>query len=312
VGESLTLGSSPSDWCWDYERGFIRVLGGELDEPNFLSKGEGAQLTAVDIAMKRWFKREAARIMGMSLEEVAKDRRTSCETCLRRMRRLCAEQRASRLLEEGRTVSDGDVLEVLRLWDFENNTSRTNVMPEGVDSVASETLGLVRTKIGQLMVPRRTADYPGFVSILAKYLRDHLPPEVPEFPFTSINVNKDYAAKLHRDGNNVGPSFIKAFGSFSGGDLVYYPNDDRSLKLDELPDWDAVTIRHRHQRELGPLRRQERAHRVSPFEGQRFSVVWFCCPRGHTASEEDREHLRRCGVTLPSLEQERWMARRSP
>ena len=55
------------------------------------------------------------------------------------------------------------------------------------------------------------------MGLLAKCLKDHLPPEVPEFIFTS--VNKDYGAKLHRDRSKVGPSFIQAFGSFSGGSL---------------------------------------------------------------------------------------------
>merc|ERR1719356_254723 len=28
VGEALEYGSYPADWCWDYERGFIKVVGG--------------------------------------------------------------------------------------------------------------------------------------------------------------------------------------------------------------------------------------------------------------------------------------------
>ena len=30
VGEALKLSSYPADWCWDYERGFIRVVGRQL------------------------------------------------------------------------------------------------------------------------------------------------------------------------------------------------------------------------------------------------------------------------------------------
>merc|ERR1712232_395268 len=33
VGEALKLGSFPADWCWDYERGFIKVKGPVREEP---------------------------------------------------------------------------------------------------------------------------------------------------------------------------------------------------------------------------------------------------------------------------------------
>ena len=33
VGEALKNGSWPCDWCWDIERGYIKVLGPLRDEP---------------------------------------------------------------------------------------------------------------------------------------------------------------------------------------------------------------------------------------------------------------------------------------
>ena len=67
-------------------------------------------------------------------------------------------------------------------------------MPDGVDFAASDTLGLSVGRDGRVLAGCTTMDYPGFV-----YRRDHSPPDVPEFLFTSINVNKGYGAKLHRD-----------------------------------------------------------------------------------------------------------------
>ena len=72
--------------------------------------------------------------------------------------------------------------------------------------------------------------------LFSAYLKSQLPEEYEDYKFTSINVNKNYAGRLHRDGNNVGPSVIKAFGDFSGGKLLYYQDDDKSVPLEELPE----------------------------------------------------------------------------
>ena len=53
-------------------------------------------------------------------------------------------------------VDDQDVLGVLRLWYFKQNTSRVNVFPIGVSSVNSDTLGLVRSRIGAVVPTRIT------------------------------------------------------------------------------------------------------------------------------------------------------------
>ena len=39
----------------------------------------------------------------------------------------------------------------------------------------------------------------------------------PEFCFTSVQVNKNYASALHVDKNNCGPSLIVGLGDYSGG-----------------------------------------------------------------------------------------------
>jgi len=43
--------------------------------------------------------------------------------------------------------------------------------------------------------------------------------EVPDFPYTTIQFNKNYASKMHVDGNNEGPSYICGFGDYTGGEL---------------------------------------------------------------------------------------------
>merc|ERR1719413_164106 len=55
VKEALNLGSWPADWCWDYERGFIQVIGPVRDEPLDISKVvDESTLTDVDWAIMRW------------------------------------------------------------------------------------------------------------------------------------------------------------------------------------------------------------------------------------------------------------------
>jgi len=43
--------------------------------------------------------------------------------------------------------------------------------------------------------------------------------ELPDFPFSSLQINYNYAAKKHVDGNNIGPSHIISLGDHAGGEL---------------------------------------------------------------------------------------------
>ena len=43
--------------------------------------------------------------------------------------------------------------------------------------------------------------------------------------YTTIQLNRDYAAKMHVDGNNHGPSYIFATGQFTGGQLWIMDED---------------------------------------------------------------------------------------
>ena len=61
VGEAPWFHSYPHDWCWDYERGFIRVLGGHIrDEPFDTSNLYADSLTSVHRAIQTRHVRELA------------------------------------------------------------------------------------------------------------------------------------------------------------------------------------------------------------------------------------------------------------
>ena len=141
------------------------------------------------------------------------------------------------------TIGDDEVVAVLRKWHFGRNKIRTNVFPEGATSVHSDTLGLVRSRDGRVVVSRMTTKHSDVFRLLCTWLRDQLPAlcSMP-FVFTSISVNFGYAARKHRDGNNVGPSMTKSFGNFAGGGLKYWPNDDGLCNLGQLHERNAMHV----------------------------------------------------------------------
>merc|ERR1711920_550172 len=107
----------------------------------------------------------------------------------------------------------------------------------------------------------------------------------------------NYAGKRHRDGNNVGPSIIKAIGNFTGGNLNYYPNDDRVLELEDLPASDKVNLNLAKNWALFDGRR---AHEVDPFKGDRISLVYFTCPRNDRIDAKTKAAMLKCGFKLPT------------
>jgi len=301
VAEALKLGSWPADWCWDFERGFIKVVGGRRrEEPIDSSETDLKNLDEVDRILARWFVREAARMLGVSMKTLKEDPGAK-EDLLLRMKRTIAEGKAREILTERAAsrskLTDADVLSVLRLWGFRKNVTRINVQPTGSTFVFSDTMGLVADRTGGIAPTKYTLAYPNVSKVLCSYLEDNLPRDMPRFHFTSINVNKNYAGRRHRDGNNLGPSVIKAFGNFTGGHLHYFPSDDRSLDLDDLPSKDMVSLDLNKHMALFDGRR---AHQVEAFKGERYSLVWFTCPRNERVDAQRKAGMIACGFPMPT------------
>lgn len=203
-------------------------------------------------------------------------------------------------------VSDGDVLDVLRLWHFKTNRIRKNVIPAGKQSVPSETLGLVRSRDGRILATRNTQKYVSVFTLLCKWMRQHTPRELTmPFPFTSISMNFDYAAKTHRDGNNLGPSMTKAFGDFTFGELMYWKDDDGHLPLERLRVSDAECL---NTRRCLVLFDGLRAHAVSPFAGERHSLVFFSINNYNKAKSGVVEFLADALIEWPSDAANRYYA----
>ena len=93
---------------------------------------------------------------------------------------------------------------------------------------------------------------------LCKFARE----EFADFPFTSIMVNKG-GSELHVDRNNCGPSVIFSLGDHTGGELWQF----------NPSTWegDVLEIKNSPTKCNGLL-----PHATLPFEGERFSLVYYC------------------------------------
>merc|ERR1719343_876119 len=110
---------------------------------------------------------------------------------------------AKRKLQTSKNITDKDIVEVLQVWGFAYNDTRLNVLPEGVKSIHSDTLGVLRMRDGTYRIFDPTTRYPYVTRLICKWFRDQKGTEIPsDFGFSGININSNYAGRRHRDQNN--------------------------------------------------------------------------------------------------------------
>ena len=229
----------------------------------------------------------------------------SGETAQMQRGRLIADATAAQVLEraaiDGGRITDDDILRVFRQWRFKKNDARTNVLPEGKPWVFSDTLGLIRDRCGKYMLtgPSR---YVEVCRVLNRWMKDNLS---LAFCCTSISLNKGYAARLHRDSNNVGPSICRAIGNFKGGRLGYFRDDDSSHELEALQADHAQEAVYLDVKADFQLFDGLRGHFVEPFKGQRLSFVFFSVSKYWKTKPSMLAELRKRDFPLPSAE---WMS----
>lgn len=314
VGEALKRGSYPLDLLFDHEKGHLWAVGGPVRDEPLLPKDADDSWTDADRTLagmhqkwKTWTATfQVADRLGVDRRNLSADK-LGGESIEMHAQRMEAQAVAGLILSEaertGKKISDADLLAVLKLWEFKQSTTRQNVMKEGVEWVNSDTLGLLASYDGALLVSNSTKHYPAVPKIMGQWLRDNQPDLGREFCYTSINVNRGYAAARHRDGNNEGPSLIKAFGDFSGGQLRYWPEDNKQGPPDRLSANDGVGVDLRKNLLLFD---GNRAHEVTDFRGERFTLVFFCVGKSWKATQEHRRILKDCGITVPEKEGLEW------
>lgn len=85
-----------------------------------------------------------------------------------------------------------------------------------------------------------------------------------DIPFNAITLNQNYLAGAHRDKNNIGESYVVAFGSYTGGELEVLEGSQKGV-------YDIC-----RQPFVGDL--SSNLHQVKPFQGTRMSIVYYLYP----------------------------------
>merc|ERR1711907_161204 len=115
-----------------------------------------------------------------------------------------------------------------------------------------------------------------------------------------MGINCNYAGKRHRDGNNEGPSAIRAFGKFKGGRLFYFHKDQKKNPrppVESLDKKDAVAL---DISKATAIFDGNRAHEVEAFKGQRYSLVFFTARGYGKGKPQDVEFMKKeCGFPFP-------------
>jgi len=244
-----------------------------------------------------------AKEFGMDLDKIHEDAGKQCnsESADIQTARVMANELARRKLASGKKLNEKDVVDVLSVWGFPENDTRMNVLPEGVKSVHSDTIGVLKIRDGTYRIFDPTTRYNSVTTLLCQWFVQNKGKDIPEdFGFTGININHNYAGRRHRDNGNEGPSVIKALGSFTGGKLNYFPKDFKKPGRIDVAALDpkesiALDLSKKCTFFCG-----NNAHGVQPFEGDRFSLVFFTTSKFWKIKDKEVDTLQKLGFQMPT------------
>jgi hypothetical protein len=202
-------------------------------------------------------------------------------------------------LKKNERPSDAVVLKALRLWGFDKTTSRQNVLPEGHEWVHSDTLGVIPSRNDHSMIITTACEgHQNFVRLLSSWARKRSPNG--DLPFTTISLNKNYAGRLHRDSGNIGPSIGLAIGPFTGGRLRFWADDSgrgsRSRHVEQVRNEPSVLLNIKQCVVFDG----NCAHEVQPFDGERYSLIFFTVKKYQEASQTIKRKMIKMGADWPS------------
>ena len=96
--------------------------------------------------------------------------------------------------------------------------SRANVRPDGALVISAFPLGHVLSYFKGLASSAQLSKRPQLTRLLTAFVRR----DYPDCPLATIQLNRNYNAKVHACGDSHGPSMIVGFGEYTGGDLWQY------------------------------------------------------------------------------------------
>ena len=211
------------------------------------------------------------------------------KTALGRLRREARERLAAS--DAPPTLEEVERLLVsLEEWPTQ---SRPNVTDRKDGAVPGMCLGLVHALGGQGMKVSNISEcFPDLVKLVVRYVVASLPEtHLGPFPFSSLQVNYNYAAKRHVDGNNIGPSYILSMGAHTGG---------------RLRTWNATSLGSADGFETLACHREWalfdgcNEHETEPFAGTRISFIAFTHMAYNKLPAEVAAELRELGFTAAS------------
>lgn len=120
----------------------------------------------------------------------------------------------------------------------------------------SQTFGLVNRRCLPVDYSRQNWMRPKLFFHLQEFAKKYV-----DISWTSITVNQNYQASPHRDKGNQGVSYLVAFGSYAGGDLVIHEGD----------------LSGNHNIWCRPIKTDfsKYLHSVQTFTGNRYSLVFY-------------------------------------
>lgn len=144
-----------------------------------------------------------------------------------------------------------DILEELRKKPLQVNEYR-NKAGEG----RSQAFGLVNRRCLPVDYSRQCWMRPKLYYHIVEFAKKYV-----DISWTSVTVNQNYRAAPHRDKSNQGLSYLVAFGSYSGGDLIFHEGD----------------LSGNHNVWCTPLKADfsKSLHSVDVFDGERYSLVFY-------------------------------------
>lgn len=201
-------------------------------------------------------------------------------------------------------VTFEQVTKALTQITWPNCFTRNNVRPDGAPFIEAFPLGVVLNYALGLVCSRPTRLWPNLTKLLAKFIAQ----EQPDFRYTTVQLNKDYATKMHVDGNNHGPSYIIGLGDYTGGEVWILDEENGTVEVEipcTLRGWPHLRPGTKALGRLEDCRNKwlkfdgNRPHMTMPYQGSRISVVFFTRKGWLTMLGQTQVSLEALGFQLP-------------
>ncbi len=85
----------------------------------------------------------------------------------------------------------------------------------------------------------------------------------PNFKFSSIQYNKNHRSAKHKDGKNIGVSYIIGLGDYTDGELIIYDKNNKN------------PVKHNIKNKFHKFNGSIYPHETAPFKGERYSLVFY-------------------------------------